>query len=419
MARQYAPPAVLVSASFEPLHFFGRAQRYFALPGDEADFSVFSLCLPELRNELKALCYRMVQEGVDCLAGVSVSLRLDEGLERIRPVLRRVVLAEENGDTAYLICFEPEPAAALPARSDVPEPEARADELVRLRQELADTREHLQLVIEELEASNEELQSLNEELQSSGEELQSSNEELQSSNEELTTLNDELRAKSLEASQLSATLGNIQNSIRTSLVVWTGTAASPASTPWPRASSAWWRATWASCCTACPATWICPHCAPRWRTWWPAARRWWNGCSARFSLPDADRPLPQRAERIRRGGAHLCRHSDLYRAEQAQLSSEGALPSGLAGKPGRPAGGGWQGRHRARQSGAGGHVWLRRGELIGQSVEVLVPEALRAAATATSAPDSPTASGRTATRGCCATCAGAARTAATSMWKSA
>ncbi len=210
-------PAVLVSASFEPLHFFGRAQRYFALPGDEADFSVFSLCLPELRNELKALCYRMVQEGVDCLAGVSVSLRLDEGLERIRPVLRRVVLAEENGDTAYLICFEPEPAAALPARSDVPEPEARADELVRLRQELADTREHLQLVIEELEASNEELQSLNEELQSSGEELQSSNEELQSSNEELTTLNDELRAKSLEASQLSATLGNIQNSIRTSL----------------------------------------------------------------------------------------------------------------------------------------------------------------------------------------------------------
>jgi diguanylate cyclase (GGDEF)-like protein/PAS domain S-box-containing protein len=63
------------------------------------------------------------------------------------------------------------------------------------------------------------LQSLNEEVQSSSEELQSSNEELQSSNEELTTLNDELRLKSIEAAQLNTTLGNIQNSVRTALVV--------------------------------------------------------------------------------------------------------------------------------------------------------------------------------------------------------
>ncbi len=74
-------------------------------------------------------------------------------------------------------------------------------------------------MIEELESSNEELQSLNEEVQSSTEEVQSSNEELQASNEELTTLNDELRLKSLEAAQLGTTLGNIQNSIRTALVV--------------------------------------------------------------------------------------------------------------------------------------------------------------------------------------------------------
>ena len=90
---------------------------------------------------------------------------------------------------------------------------------MRLREDLADTREHLQAVIEELEASNEELQSVNEELQASSEELQASNEELQASNEELTTLNDELRIKSVEASQLSTTLGNIQNSIRMALIV--------------------------------------------------------------------------------------------------------------------------------------------------------------------------------------------------------
>ncbi len=49
--------------------------------------------------------------------------------------------------------------------------------------------------------------------------MQASNEELQSSNEELTTLNDELRVKSQEATILNTTLGNIQNSIRNSLVV--------------------------------------------------------------------------------------------------------------------------------------------------------------------------------------------------------
>ncbi len=49
--------------------------------------------------------------------------------------------------------------------------------------------------------------------------MQASNEELQASNEELTTLNDELRVKSVEATQLNTTLSNIQNSLRTSLVV--------------------------------------------------------------------------------------------------------------------------------------------------------------------------------------------------------
>ncbi len=64
IAKTYGPPAVLVNASFEPLHFFGHSQRYFALSEDSVDFSVFALCLPELRSELKALCYRLIQENL-------------------------------------------------------------------------------------------------------------------------------------------------------------------------------------------------------------------------------------------------------------------------------------------------------------------------------------------------------------------
>ncbi|MDP3638486.1 MAG: CheR family methyltransferase, partial [Azonexus sp.] len=220
IAREYGPPGVLVNANFEPLHFFGHSQRYFALPGDHADFSVFSLCLPKLRSELKALCYRLIQENLDNLQGSGVNVEIDGEELRIRPVLRRIVHPSALDESAFLISFEeirtaersPESAAATPD-------DHHFEEIIRLRQELADSREHLQAVIEELEASNEELQSLNEEVQSSSEELQSSNEELQSSNEELTTLNDELRVKSLEALQLTTTLSNVQNSIRTSLVV--------------------------------------------------------------------------------------------------------------------------------------------------------------------------------------------------------
>lgn len=220
IAKAYGPPGVLVNASFEPMHFFGNSQRYFALPGDHADFSVFSLCLPNLRSELKALCYRLVQENLDALVGVGVDLVVEGDRLRVRPVLRRIAAPNGNEEFAFLISFEETHALGGGIETGVKAVEdARTEEIVRLRQELADSREHLQAVIEELEASNEELQSLNEEVQSSSEELQSSNEELQSSNEELTTLNDELRIKSQEALQLTTTIGNIQNSIRTSLVV--------------------------------------------------------------------------------------------------------------------------------------------------------------------------------------------------------
>jgi two-component system, chemotaxis family, CheB/CheR fusion protein len=97
--------------------------------------------------------------------------------------------------------------------------EREDDEITRLRQELAETREYLQSILDQREIAHEEIQSLQEEIQVSTEELQTANEELQSSNEELTTLNDELRLKTNEATELSTTLANIQNSIRTALIV--------------------------------------------------------------------------------------------------------------------------------------------------------------------------------------------------------
>jgi PAS domain-containing protein len=161
--------------------------------------------------------------GAPDAAGSGTVLRFGDEVLEVRPVLRRV---QTSGTTlsAMLISFEEAPAgpSRRPRGDRGPRPVEAADEIARLRQELADTREHLQAVIEQMEASNEEYQSLNEELQLASEELQAANEELQASNEELSSLNAELRRKSQEYGRLNATLGNIQNSIRTGLVVVEG-----------------------------------------------------------------------------------------------------------------------------------------------------------------------------------------------------
>lgn len=219
LATHYAPPSVLVNANFEPVRFFGRAQRYFSLEDDNADFAVFSLCLPELRSELKALCFRLLQENCHLLEGNCLPLDQPGLPNQVRLVLRRVDSNSSDNEFSLLICFEDTLAANSSEAAATARNEESQTEITSLHKELADTREHLQAVIEELETSNEELQSLNEEVQSSSEELQASNEELQSSNEELTTLNDELRAKSIETIQLNTTLANIQNSLRSSLIV--------------------------------------------------------------------------------------------------------------------------------------------------------------------------------------------------------
>ncbi len=224
LARAYGPPGVLVDANFEPLRFLGDSKRYFTLPTDTADFSVFSLGLPELRGELKALGYRILHDEADVLPGIGVMLTLNGETVRVRPVLRRVKAAADNSAAAFLISFEETPVADSGATSGAEDDASdlsirQSDEIARLRRELVDTRDHLQAVIEELETSNEELQSMNEEVQSSTEEVHAANEELQSSNEELTTLNDELRLKSIESAELGTTLSNIQSSIRLGLVL--------------------------------------------------------------------------------------------------------------------------------------------------------------------------------------------------------
>ncbi len=98
LSLAYGPPGVLVNPDFEPLHFLGDSKRYFALPEEAADFSVFSLCRPELRGEIKALGYRILREETDLLRGVGTVLDLGGDTVRVRPVLRRIKPTANGAD---------------------------------------------------------------------------------------------------------------------------------------------------------------------------------------------------------------------------------------------------------------------------------------------------------------------------------
>ncbi|MGB0129911.1 MAG: PAS domain S-box protein, partial [Rhodocyclaceae bacterium] len=222
LAGEYAPASVLVDTNFRVLHFFGNVRRYLALGEGSADFSLFALCLPELRDELKILCYRMLRPDLSEARGLPARMTLDGSAVFVQLTIRHVPQEQNGAAPALLISFEEmpadPPASGATANPDG-YPDTAAEEIGRLRRELETTRSHLQAVIEELESSNEELQALNEEMQASSEELQSSNEELQASNEELTTLADELRAKSAELARSNTALTNVQESMRSALVV--------------------------------------------------------------------------------------------------------------------------------------------------------------------------------------------------------
>ncbi|OQW78670.1 MAG: hypothetical protein BVN35_03170 [Proteobacteria bacterium ST_bin11] len=218
LMRDYAPAGVLINDTFEPLRFFGNGRRFFGLPEESTDFSVFSLCLPELRNELKALCFRLMQENLNAVEGIALDLLIDGAAARVRPKVTRIEQTPGSQEFGILITFS-ESTPGQVTDKPLAVAEQPYDEVAQTRRELAESRELLHSVISQLESANTELQMLREEVQCSSEELQASNEELQASNEELTTLNDELRVKSLESAQLNATLTSIQNSLRSSLVL--------------------------------------------------------------------------------------------------------------------------------------------------------------------------------------------------------
>src|SRR5437773_299798 len=229
---KYAPAGVLISDEMEVLQFRGHTSTYLEPAPGAPSLNLMKMAREGLLPELRA-AMRQARKENGPARREEVRIKTNS---RTRTINLEVhpIRGPRQTDQFFLVLFEevPGPLVEIPAQQR-PAPEAakargsaEKREIADLGRELADAKEYLQSVVQDQEATNEELKSANEEILSSNEELQSTNEELetakeelQSSNEELTTLNEELQNRNLELSQVNNDLLNLLSSINIPVVM--------------------------------------------------------------------------------------------------------------------------------------------------------------------------------------------------------
>ena len=195
---EYTPAGVLISDSYEILHFVGKTDRYLVPPTGKPSFHLLNMVREDIKHPLTIALHKAMRKkkdascknvrvnfnGAFCIIDISVKQMTGKGLA---PGFMLVMFEDKTPTKA---ADEKKTGALKVKKKDTA--------LQSLEQELQSTKEYLSATIEEMETSNEELKSTNEELQSVNEELQSTNEELETSKEELQSTNEELATVNAE-----------------------------------------------------------------------------------------------------------------------------------------------------------------------------------------------------------------------------
>ncbi|MBM2836848.1 MAG: ATPase, partial [candidate division NC10 bacterium] len=231
-----APAGVVINEKMEILEILGNTHPYLRLTSGTANLSLLRLVRRDLVPQLSAAVDLARRTGAPVRRE---GLPVKRGHEGPRgPYLEIIPMtAGSEKDHRLLVLFE----TVVPPSADAHDTGRAAGmkvkagesgngrDLIRLRNELADSQEHLRLLMdgrqtaeEELQSANEELMSSMEELQSANEELQTSHEELESTNEELTTVNDQLAIRNRDLTEISNDLSNLVTSVNVPIVMLTG-----------------------------------------------------------------------------------------------------------------------------------------------------------------------------------------------------
>ena len=220
---RYTPPGVLVNENLEVLQFRGHTGPYLDPAPGVATLSLLKIARGDLLYQLRNVLQKCKKTS-EAVRSEDIKVKFDG--QTLKVNLQVIPLSGDGYKQHFLVLFE-QAQGTGPAGSKVPElrgrgkkVSARADKVSRLEEELKIAKEFLRSSLadqeaanEELRTSNEEFLSANEELQTTNEELETAKEELQSTNEELTTLNEELQNRNLELSKLDNDLRNTLNCV--------------------------------------------------------------------------------------------------------------------------------------------------------------------------------------------------------------
>jgi two-component system CheB/CheR fusion protein len=210
LARQYAPPALLIDSHRQVLHMSGDVRHWLLWREGTPSLDLADL----LPLELSPIVLHLIDslgtqsDAVACTPPLSLA----QGDVVVTAARLNFPLSNEG---VVAISFERPHEDSPPLQRPVPIAltEPVREQLSHLERELASTRASLQATIEELQMTNEELQATNEELMASNEELQSTNEELQSVNEELYSVNSEYQTKVQMLGTLNADLEGMSRAV--------------------------------------------------------------------------------------------------------------------------------------------------------------------------------------------------------------
>ena len=217
LLEHYAPPALIVDPDLQILHFHGDTSPYLA-PTGQPSFHLARMVRPELVVELQIAIHQARRTGgavhKDAVQfehqGKPATVRLEA-----RPLDKRKGQKQD-----FLVVFQNLAMVNLEAERKLVGAAGHKKGAVEttegLKRELTSTRKYLRVLIAEhqsalakMNVANEEFVSSNEELQTTNEELETAREELQSSNEELHTLNNELQHHNAELDILVQELSNL------------------------------------------------------------------------------------------------------------------------------------------------------------------------------------------------------------------
>ena len=227
---QFVPPALVVDADLQIVHFQGDTSRYLAPATGQPSFHLLRMVRPEAVVDLRTAIHEAKKTG-SAVRREGVRIKHNGGYKTVD--LRVLPLKGRHAkEIDFLIIFQETveriPGELLPLKGEKKGKDkgAASQRIEQLRRELGAAHEQLKTIIEEHEATSEEMTAVNEEVISSNEELQSTNEELetakeelQSSNEELITLNDELQNRNSELGQLANDLSNLLVGVEIPIVI--------------------------------------------------------------------------------------------------------------------------------------------------------------------------------------------------------